>query len=180
MGLHWPPTGWDEDDLMRDECTRLPTALYPFQMEREHDDHGRLTGRWEIKFYPRDGSDKDRLIAVRDETFAAFQVMFKAYREWFPTRPEPQVYFIGTQLKPGALVKIGFSQSPIARLRQLQTSNPERLQIFVSIPGTKHLEQKYHSRWKPRRRTGEWFVLGDCIIDEINRLIAANSAGGTR
>ena len=34
-------------------------------------------------------------------------------------------------------------------------------------------EEKYHRRWRARRRKGEWFTIGDCITNEIERLTCA-------
>lgn len=166
MPVTWPPADWHESKLYRDEETRLPTQLYPFHLERPDDQ----ATHWLVIFDPRDGRAAPKRVGKAGDIFAAFQKMFDAYKAWFPTRPIERVYFIGDELRVGRMVKIGYSISPEARLRALQTSSPERLKIFATVPGGRALEGKYHSRWKPRRRAGEWFVLGDCIIDEIARL----------
>lgn len=171
MSVRWPPSDWDESRLYRDEATRLPTQLYPFRLDREEEGED-----WAVLFDASDGKTKAKHLGSYPKIFDAFRVMLKAYEEWLPSRPLERVYFIGSEVRVGAMVKVGFSMNPGARLRQLQVSSPERLRIFATVPGGRHLEQKYHSRWKSRRRAGEWFVLGDCIIAEIDRLNARVSA----
>lgn len=168
MTVRWPPSDWDEADLRRDEETRLPTQMYPFYMGKDEDDRD----LWRVGFDPRDGKAKPKEIGGPVPIFTAFRIMLDAYEAWLPIRPVERVYFIGSELRVGGMVKIGFSLNPDARLRQLQTSSHEQLRIFATVPGGRHLEEKYHRRWKPRRKAGEWFVLGDCILDEIARLNA--------
>jgi len=108
--------------------------------------------------------------------FDAHNAMILEYRAWLEAQPKPAVYFIGTVLRAGAAVKIGHSRNVAARLRTLQTAHADRLQIFATTPGGKAEEERYHRRWHARRRSGEWFTLGDCIIREIERL-QAESAG---
>lgn len=171
MTVRWPPSDWDEADLRRDEETRLPTQLYPFFIDRDEDDRN----LWRVGMDPRDGKAKPKMMSGLVPIFTAFRIMLTAYETWLPNRPEERVYFIGSELRVGGMVKIGFSLNPDARLRQLQTSSHERLRIFATVPGGRHLEEKYHRRWKPRRKAGEWFVLGDCILAEIARLNAPAS-----
>jgi hypothetical protein len=172
MSIHWPPSEWDEDTFHHDQETRLPMQMYPFILQREHVEGRRYTGRIEVRFVDESNNGHGKLIGTHDDIWLAYRAMLDAYQAWFPTRPQPQIYFIGSALRVGCMVKVGYSVNPKGRLRQLQTSSPERLQIFVTVPGTVDDERKYHRRWSSRRRTGEWFVLGDCIIDEINRLKA--------
>ncbi len=59
--------------------------------------------------------------------------------------------------------KIGLSQNPDKRLRQLQTGHPERLYLHHSEPAPEikvaHLEKLIHKTLRPWKRTGEWFAL---------------------
>lgn len=173
MSIMWPPCSLDENDaLFRDDHTRLPTALYPFFMRRGWDENSRPAGPWRVEYNPERGKASKKILGEYHDIFDAFEAMLAAYREWFPKRPEERVYFIGTELRVGAMVKIGFSRNPEARLRALQTSHHERLQIFATVPGGRRDEQEYHHRWRRRRTSGEWFTLGDCIIDAIKLLQA--------
>lgn len=161
----WPPTDWDECELHRDRETRLPTALHPFHIDRDHE-----TGLWSLTYE----GIKDN-VPIQDsfsDIFSAFRAMLDAYEQWLPSRPSPRIYFIGTELRRGAAIKVGFSYNPEERLKQLQTATPERLRILATTPGTKDDEAKYHRRWRLRRQAGEWFTVGECIIDEIERLNA--------
>lgn len=162
--VHWPPTDWDEDNFYRDDHTRLPTRLHPFQIF-----HVRGTGLWEL----RERIDEKEWYLRKadiDGIFPAFRMMLDAYEKYLPKRPVSKVYFIGTELRVGGKIKVGVSRHPERRLRQLQTAHPEPLQIFATVPGDKNDEQKYHRRWSRRRLNGEWFTIGDCVINEINRL----------
>lgn len=163
---YWPPSEWDEADLFRDDETRLPTCLYPFFIQRDIE-HG--TG-WRLFEFVNTNRGDRILEEGLPNIFEAFRRMLDAYEAWYPTRPEPKVYFIGTELKVGVPVKIGTSVNPRNRLSSIQTGHPEKLQIFALAGGDRFLERKYHGRWKHRRINGEWFTLGDCIIKEIKRL----------
>lgn len=53
--------------------------------------------------------------------------------------------------------KIGFSVDPISRLGTLQISNPDRLILEGTIPGTQEQERQLHLMLDPWRVRGEWF-----------------------
>lgn len=169
LGLRDNPDNWHETDFHRDHETRLPTRLYPFEICEVYTPRHEPTGKWELAHNTWDGRPS-RSISKHEGIFAAYRAMIDAYEKWLPNRPQEQVYFIGSELRTGALVKIGYSTNPAARLRTLQTSNAEPLRIFATTFGDRDLEARYHRRWSARRRAGEWFILGDCIIDEIKRL----------
>jgi hypothetical protein len=54
-------------------------------------------------------------------------------------------------------VKIGKSQFPEKRLKQLQTGTDEKLFLYGTAPGDKIEEQDLHRRFAPYRLRGEWF-----------------------
>lgn len=97
-------------------------------------------------------------------------MMLDLYEEYFPKRAVEQVYFIGTGMENGCMIKVGYSMYPEARLKTLQTGHPEKLHLLATTPGGRFLEEKYHRRWRVRRAAGEWFYMGDCIRNEIKRL----------
>ena len=66
------------------------------------------------------------------------------------------VYFI----RQGEFIKIGFTESPLNRLSQLQTANPTNLEVLLIIDGERDLEAKYHELFKDHAHRGEWFF--DC------------------
>lgn len=71
------------------------------------------------------------------------------------------VYFIGC----GEFIKIGFSSRPLDRLRELQTSHPDELEILGTIKGTRKLEFRLHKRFADLRERGEWFQTSDALWD---------------
>ena len=173
---HWPPPKWKEGDLYRDKLTRLPTQLYPFVLHRREDG-------LQLRFEGKRGIMHD-VGEPEPDIWTAHASMIAHYRAWFD-RQQPctseglsKVYFIGSELKIGRPVKVGVSIHPEARLKSLQTGHPERLQIFATTPGGVDMERKYHRRWQTRRQKGEWFTLGACIINEINRLALSTQHEG--
>ncbi len=164
------------DEHMR-HATGLPLSLAPFWLRQQRDDDSMPSGIWNVCCATRK-SDEFVLIADCSDVFAAYHSMVDAFDAWQDIRPVERIYFIGTKLERGQLVKVGFSRDPEARLRALQTSHGERLQIFATTPGSKFDEQKYHRRWRARRRQGEWFTIGDCIINEIDRLASTARTTG--
>jgi hypothetical protein len=77
-----------------------------------------------------------------------------------------QVYFI----RLGERVKIGVSVNVRRRLKSLQTSCPDRLELLHSAGGTWDDEVQLHKRFAADRLTGEWFRLSPEIAEYIERL----------
>ncbi|MFI6491248.1 GIY-YIG nuclease family protein [Streptomyces sp. NPDC050564] len=68
---------------------------------------------------------------------------------------EECVYVIGT---PGVnVVKIGTTNQPDRRLRDIQRMSPLPLAILWSHPGGRELEMNLHKHFKNLRSHGEWF-----------------------
>lgn len=65
----------------------------------------------------------------------------------------PSIYFIRCELTKA--VKIGISDEPGRRLRQLQTANPGKLSIVGTIPGDASTEAAFHARFADRRMAGD-------------------------
>lgn len=81
------------------------------------------------------------------------------------------IYFITDEEKN--LVKIGYSQNPLGRLKQLLTASSSKLKLAKVIKGTRKSEAGYHklfARWKVRR---EWFELSE----EIKAFIVRDVVG---
>lgn len=74
-------------------------------------------------------------------------------------------------------VKIGFSDDPEARLKQLQTGHPEPLEVIyregVDSSKVRYLERIIHQVNKSRRLKGEWFLLSpqDAILEVKHAVI---------
>jgi Meiotically up-regulated gene 113 len=69
--------------------------------------------------------------------------------------------------------KIGFSNSPEERLKQLQTGHPEQLvlrhTVELEAKQGKLLERMIHKTLKHQRSVGEWFNLSvDAAIGEVD------------
>jgi Cdc6-like AAA superfamily ATPase len=68
--------------------------------------------------------------------------------------------------------KIGESNKPHKRVKNLQTGNPRRLFIYKIIEcatkeRAKAMEDMIHERYSHRRNRGEWFTLSKKEVDEI-------------
>lgn len=63
--------------------------------------------------------------------------------------------------------KIGYTRGPVGkRLRELQTGNPVKLRIEMTLTGTERDEQRLHKVFSDKRTVGEWFQLNriDLVI----------------
>lgn len=65
------------------------------------------------------------------------------------------VYFI--QQGEAGPIKIGYTRNINKRLSQLQTANPEKLHLRLTIPGTFGTEKVLHDYLKPIHIRGEWY-----------------------
>lgn len=66
-------------------------------------------------------------------------------------------------------VKIGFSEDPESRLRQLLTGSPVTLRIFAKMPGSQIMEKEIHSRFRHLKVENEWFHFTDEIKSYVER-----------
>ena len=80
------------------------------------------------------------------------------------------VYFIVDEQRQ--VVKIGMSQNPENRLKELQTGNPHPLTLAAIVPGGYVLERQLHERFAAHRLSGEWFQLTREIRGQIESLKA--------
>ncbi len=81
-----------------------------------------------------------------------------------------QVYFI-FQKGDDSVCKIGKSKDSSDRVKQLQTGNPNKLEVYGVLEGYTELETELHKRFAANRIKGtEWFHLSkeevDLIIEE--------------
>ena len=81
--------------------------------------------------------------------------------ETLPTLIDRAGYVYAIRSDATEAVKIGFSASPIRRLRQLQTGSPDRLRILCAIPALQEYESTLHTMFAARRKHGEWFDDAD-------------------
>ncbi len=68
-------------------------------------------------------------------------------------------------------VKIGISENPEKRVKNMQTSTPHKLELVTTIAANnaKSVERKLHNILRPYHCVGEWFKI---TSNEINSLIA--------
>lgn len=66
------------------------------------------------------------------------------------------------------IIKIGFSNDPVRRLDQLQTSLVHRLDLLLTFVGTSELETKIHRQLKKYRLKGEWFEANQEVFQVLN------------
>lgn len=78
------------------------------------------------------------------------------------------IYFI--QGENGGAIKIGLSNNPKSRLKQLQTGYPDTLKILLIILGDEKVERQLHEELKLSKLHGEWFKPDENVIDKIKEL----------
>ena len=77
------------------------------------------------------------------------------------------IYFI----TDGNCIKIGYTKNDVRkRLKQLQTSNPNRLFLLGYVEGDKNDEKMLHKKFSSSivRINGEWFSPTQDLLDFIN------------
>ncbi len=72
------------------------------------------------------------------------------------------IYFI--QQGDDGPIKIGTAVDPVARLRLLQTGNPERLTLRGKVEAWPGGEGALHRHFKAARMSGEWFRPGPELV----------------
>lgn len=78
--------------------------------------------------------------------------------------PEPSplagwVYFVSA----GGMVKIGFSTTPLRRLRDIRSLSPVSVRLARLIPGDMEDEARLHAKHGHLRSHGEWFHAKDTL-----------------
>ena len=65
------------------------------------------------------------------------------------------VYYIQEEMDGN--IKIGWSDDPVKRLSQHQTSNSRELRMLVYVRGSQEYEREIHRKFQSSKTTGEWF-----------------------
>lgn len=76
-----------------------------------------------------------------------------------------QVYFI----EAGNFVKIGYTYSPISRVRRMMTDSPFELRVLHAEFGTLKWERTLHRQFASFRVRGEWFHKSAEILEFIKQ-----------
>lgn len=80
------------------------------------------------------------------------------------------VYFIASEDR--RFVKIGScGRDPRARLSEIQTCCPLRLELLVNVEGGTELERRIHDTFRRCKVRGEWFEMRGKLRDFVNHLI---------
>lgn len=67
-------------------------------------------------------------------------------------------------------VKIGWTGGSVRkRMKDLQTGNPDRLNLILSVPGIQGDETRLHRRFAPDRGLGEWFAFDEPVMTYTNQ-----------
>lgn len=140
----------------------MPKPKFP-NVHREKTRHGKT-----VWYYRRSSGSRSRL--PFDPTDPRFPDAYKAIAsgavaERPPRVPRPRptadtyVYF----LRCGSLVKIGYSNNPFSRVSSLKTGNPEKVTLFLMVPGTRSDERAIHEKLVAHRAQGEWYKLSPAV-----------------
>ena len=64
-------------------------------------------------------------------------------------------------IRAGRFIKVGTSEQPVQRLYELQSANPERIELLFTLPGGRKEEAQIHKQLRTYHVRGEWFA--DCL-----------------
>lgn len=78
-----------------------------------------------------------------------------------------KVYFI--QAEKDGSVKIGYTANIERRIKALQTSTPQKLELLAAIPASMAIEKSLHKKYKKYRISGEWFRSSQELLDDIEK-----------
>jgi hypothetical protein len=67
-------------------------------------------------------------------------------------------------------LKIGFSDDPMKRLKQLQTATPYKMELVAVFEGERDLEAAIHRHLRHHRLSGEWFAWSWTVTELVRRL----------
>jgi len=86
-------------------------------------------------------------------------------REKTKAKTTGQVYIIGNlEYKT---CKIGYSENPNKRVKDLQTGCPFLLTILASFPGNVPIEKQIHRKYAHLHLIGEWFTIDEVLLKVI-------------
>lgn len=79
----------------------------------------------------------------------------------------------------GTNYKLGYSQNPASRLKELQTANAKPLVLLGTIEGEIEDEKRYHKLLGNTRLVGEWFspspklfeILGEWVANKVAKVV---------
>lgn len=81
----------------------------------------------------------------------------------------PQVYFI-KQAGTGH-IKIGTSNEPARRLKELQTASSEPLELLGVIDGGQDTEKALHRKFSSFKKSGEWYKSSPGLLRHLKEIL---------
>ena len=66
-------------------------------------------------------------------------------------------------------IKIGWSNDPLKRLSEHQTSNSRELRMLVYVKGSQDYEKEIHKKFQNFKTTGEWFKPDKRLLVHIEK-----------
>lgn len=116
----------------------------------------------------REGKVDGARAQKEEDALRALSVAYEARRLPCTEKTWCYVYFA----RSGAIVKIGRSTDPAARLREIQTMHPGDIELLVSVAAHRELEVAIHKRFEHcrTRAKGEWYRLEPDLIAFIRAL----------
>lgn len=76
------------------------------------------------------------------------------------------VYFV----RAGEAIKIGYSVHPVKRMSELQTANPEPMELLGALRGTLQDEKAIHADFSHLEIREEWFRAEEELLDFIQEI----------
>ncbi len=142
-----------------------------------HDDRptGVIPLREQIAARRAAASSKVKYQLTDSEWFAEFLSKQREPIRWLGQERKPaKVYFIRAET---GQIKIGMAIDPEARLKNLQTASPVKLEIVATCEGGAEGEAEYHERFAEHRLRNEWFAPHPDILAEVERLSTPTTGG---
>lgn len=69
-------------------------------------------------------------------------------------------------------LKVGFSNAPYRRMREIATRTPYKITTMAAVFGSRHDEARLHSALARHRINGEWFACSPEVVAAMMRCIA--------
>ncbi len=139
------------------------------EQAREMDKHSVLIcNEDEVAQFPAWGNEKANQYVLEKSISLGFKRIGDTPFFERATTGSGYVYFI--EAVGLSRVKIGYSDDPEKRIKQLSTGSPVSLKIYAKVPGNQAMEKEIHQRFSHLRVENEWFHF----TNEIKEYIEAN------
>jgi hypothetical protein len=135
---------------------------------QESDKHSVLIcNEEEVAKFPAWGNEKANQFVIEKSFSLGFKR--KGDSAFFERTTEGTGYVYFIEAVGLSRIKIGYSDDPEKRLRQLATGSPISLRIFARMPGNQVMEREIHARFAHLKVDNEWFHFTDDIRTYIEK-----------